>query len=295
MKVSAGEKVFYVINNTVLLLLSLTCVLPLLYIAATSFSSGTAIEAGRVYLWPVDFTPAAYEVLMVATQLPRYFANSLVVTLCGTALSMILTILCAYPLSKKYLFKRKRITLFIVFTMLFSGGVIPSYLLVKSLGLIDSYWALWLTTLISPYNMLIMKSFFENIPDELDDSARIDGCSELRLMVQIYLPLSKAVIATLCLFYGVTYWNMFLKVLLYINDSRSYTMPVLIQQIVFQLSQQLNIDGNADLRDISGANEVISESVKSAGVVILIIPMLVVYPFLQKYFVKGVTLGAIKG
>ncbi|WP_337102537.1 carbohydrate ABC transporter permease [Paenibacillus sp. YIM B09110] len=294
MKISTGEKAFYVINNILLLVISLTCLLPLLYIVATSFSSGAAINAGKVFLWPVDFTAAAYDVLIASTNLPRYFTNSVVVTLCGTAFSMIFTILCAYPLSKKYLFSRKKITFFVVFTMLFSGGVIPSFLLVKSLGLLDSYWALWLTTLISPYNMLIMKSFFESISDELNDAAKIDGCSEFRLMAQIYLPLSKAAIATISLFYGVAYWNMFLKVLMYINDTDGYTLPVLIQQMVFQL-QQLSVEGNAELSAIPGASEVISESVKSAGVVVLIIPMLIVYPFLQKYFVKGVMLGSVKG
>lgn len=294
MKISTGEKVFYAINNTIVFLISLSCLLPLLYIVATSLSSGSAIEAGKVYLWPVEYTPSAYKVLIASTNLPRYFINSVIVTLVGIVLSLIFTILCAYPLSKKQLFARKKITFFVVFTMLFSGGMIPSYLLVKSLGLMNSTWSIWLTSLISPYNMLILKSFFENIPDELEEAARIDGCSEIRLLLQIYLPLSKAVIATLCLFYGVAYWNMFLKVLMYISDSRKYTLPVLIQQMVFQL-KQINVDNNADLNSIADAGKVISESVKSAGVVVLIVPMLIVYPFLQKYFVKGVMLGSVKG
>ena len=173
--------------------------------------------------------------------------------------------------------------------------MIPAFLLVKSLGLIDSYWALWLTALISPYNMMVMKSFFENISDELDDAARIDGCNEVRLLIQIYLPLSKAVIATLCLFYGVSYWNSFLKVLLYINDSNEYTLPVMIQQMVFQLQQIQNTGNNVDVGAINNISMVVSESVKSAGVIVLIVPMLIVYPFLQKYFVKGVMLGSVKG
>ncbi|WP_438347980.1 carbohydrate ABC transporter permease [Paenibacillus sp. FA6] len=294
MKISAGEKTFYTINNIVIFIVSLTCLLPLLYIVATSFSSGSAIESGKVYLWPVDFTPAAYKVLIVSTDLFKYFKNSVVVTGVGVALSMVFTILCAYPLSKRKLFGRKKITFFVVFTMLFGGGMIPTYLLVKELGLMNSYWSIWLTTLISPYNMLIMRSFFENIPEELEESARIDGCSEWRILLQMYLPLSKAVIATLCLFYGVTYWNMFLKVLMYINDSKDYTLPVLIQQMVFQL-EQIKLGTNVDLGAVAGSSQVISESVKSAGVVVLILPMLIVYPFLQKYFVKGVMLGSVKG
>lgn len=170
---------------------------------------------------------------------------------------MIFTILCAYPLSKRKLFARRKVTFLIVFTMLFSGGLIPTYLLVKSLGLMNSYWSIWLTTLISPYNMLIMKSFFENISEELEEAARIDGCSEWRILLQMYLPLSKAVIATLCLFYGVTYWNSFLKVLMYINDSKGYTLPVLIQQMVFQL-EQIKLGTSQDLSAVSGSGEVIS-------------------------------------
>ncbi|GMX60984.1 carbohydrate ABC transporter permease [Paenibacillus elgii] len=295
MKISAGEKAFYSINNIVIFIVSLACLLPLIYIIATSFSSGLAIDAGKVYLWPVDFTTAAYKVLIVSTNLFRYFWNSIVVTVVGTVLSMIFTILCAYPLSKKKLFARKKITFFVVFTMLFSGGVIPAYLLVKSLGLMNSYWAIWLTSLISPYNMLIMKSFFENISEELEEAARIDGCSEWRILLQMYLPLSKAVLATLCLFYGVSYWNMFLKVLMYINDSKGFTLPVLIQQMVFQL-EQIKLGGsNSDLAAIAASGQVVSESVKSAGVVVLILPLLAVYPFVQKYFVKGVMLGSVKG
>ena len=295
MKPSFGEKIFYAVNNLVLFFAALSCLLPLLYIVATSLSSGDAITTGKVYVWPVDFTWAAYEVLMKATRLPDYFVNSVVVTVIGTSLSLTLSILCAYPLSKKNLMGRKKITFFVVFTMLFSGGIIPHYLLVKSLGLMNSYWALWLTSLISPYNMLIMKAFFENISEELDDAARIDGCTEVRILIQIYLPLSQAVIATLSLFYGVAYWNMFLKVLMYISDTKRFTLPVLIQQMIFQLNQQVNINGNPELSAVSDADKVITESVKSAGVVVLIVPMLLVYPLLQKYFVKGVMLGAVKG
>jgi putative aldouronate transport system permease protein len=294
LKISTGEKTFYNINNIVIFIVSITCMLPLLYIVATSFSSGSAIQSGKVYLWPVEFTPAAYKVLFVSTDIFKYFWNSVVLTGVGTVLSLVFTILCAYPLSKKKLFARKKITFFVVFTMLFAGGMIPSYLLVKSLGLMNSYWSIWLTMLISPYNMLIMKSFFENIPEELEESARIDGCSEWRILLQMYLPLSKAVIATLCLFYGVAYWNNFLKVLMYINDSKGFTLPVLIQQMVFQL-EQIKLGTSTDLGAVAGSSEVISESVKSAGVVVLILPMLAVYPFIQKYFVKGVMLGSVKG
>lgn len=294
MKKSLGERVFYFVNNSLLLLLSILCLIPLLYIVASSFSSGSALNAGKVFIWPVEFTTAAYQVLLKTSNLIRYFTNSVVLTLIGTALSVAITTLCAYPLSKNYLIGRNKIAFFVIFTMLFGGGMIPTFILVKSLGLMESYWSLWLTGLVSPYNMMIMRSFFENIPGELDEAAKIDGCGEWRLLGQIYLPLSKAVIATECLFYGVTYWNMYQKVMLYIHDTAKYTLPVFIQQMVFQL-QQLDLDTNMDAAAIAGSSNIVSETVKSAGVVVLIVPMLVVYPFLQKYFVKGVTLGAVKG
>lgn len=286
------DRTFHFFNALIVALLCALCIIPLLYTFASSLSSGAALNAKKVFLWPVDFTTAAYKLLITRSNILSLFKNSVVVTVVGTCLSLFFTILCAYPLSKKYLWQRKKISFFITFTMLFGGGMIPTFLLVKSLGLMNSYWALWLTGLISPYNMMIMRSFFEGIPDELDESAKIDGCGEFRLLAQIYIPLSKAVIATEVLFYGVGYWNMYQKVMLYIQDNKKYTLPVFIQQQVFNL-QQLDLD-TVEAASV-GASDIVSESVKSAGVMVLVIPMLIVYPFLQKYFVKGVTLGAVKG
>jgi putative aldouronate transport system permease protein len=204
---------------------------------------------------------------------------------------MLFTILAAYPLSKRYFIGRRFMTMLIIFTMLFSGGLIPSYLLVKSLGLIDSYWAIWLPGLVSAYNMLIMKTFFENVPEELLDSARMDGCGEWRLAVQIVLPLSAPVLATLALFYGVSHWNSFMNVLIYINDSSKYNLSVLIQQMVAQ-SSLMNELQNLQEED---RQLLTPESIRSAGMTVMLIPMIVVYPLLQKHFVKGVLIGAVKG
>lgn len=286
------DRTFHFFNALIVALLCALCIIPLLYTFASSLSSGSALNAKKVFLWPVDFTTAAYKLLITRSNIVNLFKNSALVTVVGTCLSLACTILCAYPLSKRYLWQRKKISFFITFTMLFGGGMIPTFLLVKGLGLMNSYWALWLTGLVSPYNMMIMRSFFEGIPDELDESAKIDGCGEFRLLAQIYIPLSKAVIATEVLFYGVGFWNMYQKVMLYIQDNKKYTLPVFIQQQVFNL-QQLDLD-TVEAASV-GASDIVSESVKSAGVMVLVVPMLIVYPFLQKYFVKGVTLGAVKG
>ncbi len=292
MNKKSEDRTFHFFNALIVALLCALCIIPLLYTFASSLSSGSALNAKKVFLWPVDFTTAAYKLLITRSNILNLFKNSALVTVVGTCLSLACTILCAYPLSKRYLWQRKKISFFITFTMLFGGGMIPTFLLVKSLGLMNSYWALWLTGLVSPYNMMIMRSFFEGIPDELDESAKIDGCGEFRLLAQIYIPLSKAVIATEVLFYGVGFWNMYQKVMLYIQDNKKYTLPVFIQQQVFNL-QQLDLD-TVEAASV-GASDIVSESVKSAGVMVLVIPMLIVYPFLQKYFVKGVTLGAVKG
>ena len=292
MRKTTDEKVVFVVVHVVIVFLCCLCLIPVLYSLAASLSSGAALDAGKVFLWPVDITFAAYNMLLKRNNLVQYFTNSVILTVVGTVLSVGATILCAYPLSKKYLWQRRKISFFATFTMLFGGGMIPTFMLVRNLNLIDSYWSIWLTGLISTYNMMIMRSSFESIPEDLAESARIDGCGEFRLLTRIYLPLSKANLATEVLLYGVGYWNMYQKVMLYMQNTKKYTLPVFIQQMVFNL-QQLDLD---TVEAVSlGASNIVSESVKSAGVVVLIVPMLLVYPFLQKYFVKGVTLGAVKG
>lgn len=292
MKKTLDEKIVFVVVHIIIVILCALCLIPVLYSLAASLSSGAALDAGKVFLWPVDITLSAYKMLLMRNNLVQYFSNSVLLTVVGTLLSLAATILCAYPLSKKYLWQRRKIAFIATFTMLFGGGMIPTFMLVRNLNLINSYWSIWLTGLISTYNMMIMRSSFEAIPEDLEDAARIDGCGEFRLLTQIYLPLSKANLATETLLYGVGYWNMYQKVMLYMQNTQKYTLPVFIQQMVFNL-QQLDLD---TVEAISmGASNIVSESVKSAGVVILIVPMLLVYPFLQKYFVKGVTLGAVKG
>ncbi|NWL88207.1 MULTISPECIES: carbohydrate ABC transporter permease [unclassified Paenibacillus] len=291
MRPTPSEKIFYGFNALFLGLWALTALVPLLHIVSLSFSSNHAILAGKVFIWPVEFSFDSYNALLKGTRVPDAFVNSLIITSVGVALNMLFTILAAYPLSKRYFIGRRFMTMLIIFTMLFSGGIIPSYLLVKSLGLIDSYWAIWLPSLVSAYNMLIMKTFFENVPEELLDSARMDGCGEWRLAVQIVLPLSAPVLATLALFYGVSHWNSFMNVLIYINDSSKYNLSVLIQQMVAQ-SSLMN-----ELQNLQEADRqmLTPESIRSAGMTVMLIPMIVVYPLLQKHFVKGVLIGAIKG
>ncbi|RAU92843.1 carbohydrate ABC transporter permease [Paenibacillus sp. YN15] len=290
MRLSKGDRLFYAVNYLLLTLAALSCLYPLVNIAAVSVSGNEAIISGKVYLWPVDITTQSYDILLKGTPILTSFRNSLIITLTGTLLCLLFTFLAAYPLSRRGFYGRRPFTLAIVFTMIFSSGVIPQYLLVKSLGLINSYWSIWCLGLISAYNMLIMKNYFESLPEELEEAARMDGAGEWTYIVRVVLPLSLPMVATLALFYGVGLWNSFMNVLIYINDVEKFNMSVLVQQMI--KSQSLTQDFALRPDEVQQATP---EGVKSAGVMVMIIPLLLVYPFIQKYFVKGAMIGAVKG
>lgn len=272
-------------------LIAVSCLLPMLHMFALSLSTNDAIVSGFVSLWPIGWNFETYHKLFTGTRILQAARNSVEVTVVGTFLSMLFTILAAYPLSRKFMYGRKFFNMLIVITMIFNGGLIPTYLVINSLGLINTYGALWLPGLISVYNMLVMRSFFNGFPEEIEEAARIDGCGEIRLMLQMILPLSLPVLAALTLFYGVGYWNSFFSVMIYINDSSKNTLAVLIQQMISsqQLLQEIANTSSEDLTSVT------PESIKAAGVFVMIVPMLILYPFLQKYFVKGVMIGSVKG
>jgi len=290
MKATKGEKIFYAINYLFLFLVGLSCLLPLLHIMALSVSSQGAVMSGRVIIIPVELSGESFRILFAGTPILRAFGNSVLITVVGVVLSMAGTVLAAYPLSRDHFYCRKFFTMLCVFTMLFSGGLIPNYLVVRSLGLINTYWALWLPGLVSTYNILLMRTFFKNIPAELEEAARIDGCNEAHLIFRIFLPLSLPALATLSLFYGVGYWNAFMSVLIYIIDTAKFNLSVLINNMIrnssFLTEQYVQME---DMVHIT------PEGVRAAGIMVMVIPMLMVYPFLQKYFVKGTMLGSLKG
>jgi ABC-type sugar transport system, permease component len=290
MRESYGDKITRIGISILLLLISISCLAPVINILSISFSGKQAVETGKVLLWPIDVTLQSYSALFEGTRVLASLWNGVVMTVGGVLISMVFTICAAYPLSKGYFYGRRTFTLMLLFTMVFTGGLIPTYLVVKSLGLIDSYWSIWMPGAVSTYNMLIMRSYFEGIEPEIEEAARIDGCREMSLLFRIVLPLSMPVIATLVLFYGVGYWNNFMNVLIYINSTEKYTITVLIQQMI--ASQSLLTES---LANDTTALELVPEGIKSAGIIVLILPMVLIYPFLQKYFVKGVMLGSVKG
>ncbi|PFG44285.1 putative aldouronate transport system permease protein [Isoptericola jiangsuensis] len=287
-RVSPGLRVFRVVNGIVLTTFALLCVIPFLNVLASSFATPGELATRSFILVPYDFTLDAYKYILATSTIFRAMGVSLFVTIVGTFVSLLLTSLMAYALSKKYLRGRRVINFLVVFTMLFSGGMIPTFIVVQSLGLIDSLWALILPVAINAFNFVIMRSFFQAIPESLEEAARIDGCSDLGTFFRIVLPLSLASIATIGLFYAVGYWNTYQNAILYINDSTKWPIQVLLRQIVIVAS---GVNGDASAVDVVPP----AQSVKMAVIVIATLPMLLVYPFIQRYFVKGALIGSVKG
>ncbi|KRE64925.1 carbohydrate ABC transporter permease [Paenibacillus sp. Soil750] len=269
---------------------SITCLVPFLYMIALSLSSNSAIVSQKVTLWPVEFTLETYKTILSDVEMIYTLGYSIVLTIVYTLICMFLTICAAYPLTKKRLKGRSFFLSILVITMYFSGGLIPSYLLVKNLGMMNSIWSLLLPGAMSVFNLIILKTFFSSLPESLEESASIDGCNELGILFRIVLPLSLPSIATLSLFYAVDRWNGFQDALFYITDKNLYPMQLKLYQII-TANQQLDTQQGEG----SVGAYIVPESLKAASVMFATVPILVVYPKLQKYFVEGVMTGAIKG
>ena len=281
-----------IILALVILLFSLSCLLPFINVAATSLSSKSAILGGKVSFWPVEPEITAYKAIFADPAMMRSLGFTILITVGYTALAMLLTILMAYPLSKSRLRGKKFFNFLALFTMYFSGGTIPIYLNIKELGLMDTPWALILPGALSTYNMIILKSFFTALPNELEEAAIIDGANDFQVLLQIFLPLSMASLATLTLFYAVGKWNSFQDALYYISNKAYQPLQLKLYHII-KGSQAVDVaamEGGSSTVATS-----ISESIEPASIIFATLPILVVYPFVQRYFVAGVTIGAVKG
>lgn len=287
---TASYRLFTWINNIGLLLLSLSCILPLIHILAVSFSGKAAADANLVTLWPIDFTFDAYEKTLNNDNFISALWMAVKRTILGTAITMSIVFMTAYPLSKESRsFKGRSIYAWVlVFTMLFNGGLVPMYILVQKLGLMNSIWALVLPMALNVYLIILMLNFFRTIPKELEEAAFIDGAGQFRTLVTVYLPLSMPAIATLSLFSMVWSWNEWFMGLIYITDRENYPLATFLQTIIVQQDMTQISNDPSDLADIA------QRTVKSAQIFIGALPILLVYPFLQKYFVKGIVLGAVK-
>ncbi|WP_211746186.1 carbohydrate ABC transporter permease [Paenibacillus sp. Marseille-Q4541] len=285
---SLGSKIFNIVNYMILLLFSLACLLPFVNVVASSFASTAEIVSKKFVLFPTTFSLDAYRYIFSTPTIFKGLGVSIGTTLVGTFVSMVLTALMAYGLSRKYLFGRNIINFLVVFSMLFSGGMIPTFLVVKMVGLIDSYWSLIIPTVINAFNLIIMRNFFQALPESLEESAKIDGANDFLILWKIMLPLALPSIATLSLFYGVHYWNTYMNAVLYLNDSEKWPLQVLLRQIVIVSS---GMEGDNSSVDIIPP----AQTIKMAVIVVATVPMLIAYPFVQKYFTKGALLGAVKG
>jgi putative aldouronate transport system permease protein len=276
---------FKIFNYTFFVIIGLLMFYPFWYVLMYSLSDPTKVTLNNLYLIPNGFTLNTYAAAFRKSIIYTGFLNSIIVTLVGTFLSMFLSVITAYPLSREHLKGKKFFFWMIMVTMLFNGGLIPTYLTVKSYGLIDTLGALILPKAIIVYNLLIVMKFFKNVPESLIESARIDGCGEIRILFKVVLPLSKSVLATVGLFYAVTNWNAFLPGMMYLNDRAKWTLQVVLRDMLDQTTSAIDTD------DLFTS----PENFKMATVMISVVPILCVYPFLQKYFTKGVMLGSVKG
>ncbi len=281
-----------IILIAVIMIFVLICVLPVINLASVSLSSKSAILRGDVAFFPVEPTPNAYVAIVRDASMIRSLFYTIELTLIYTAMAMVLTILLAYPMTKKRLRGRGFLSMFVIFTMYFNGGTIPTYLTIKDYGLINTMWSLILPGLISTYNMIILRSFISALPGELEEAAIIDGANDFQVLFKIILPLSLPAIATISLFYAVGKWNSFSDALYYISSEA-------LQPLQLKLYNLIKGSTTLDISTLEGNSAdlgySISESIESASIIFATLPILVVYPFLQRYFVSGVTVGAVKG
>lgn len=285
---SLSRKLFLITNYLFLTLLSLTMFLPFLNVIAQSFSGSGAIDRGEVMFWPVEFTWNYYQYVFDDQSIWRAFAISVYITVVGTAINLAATATLAYPLSRQEYVGRRVMLIVILLTMIFSAPLIPQFILMRELGLTNTLWALMVPTAISAFNLFVLRTFFAQLPSEIIDAARIDGCSELRTLWSIVLPLSKPALATVGIFYSVTNWNKYMDALYYINNRSLYPLQVKLRELL--ITDDLTDTGNL-------AFEVTSQSVQGVQMAVILVatvPIIILYPFLQRFFISGMLIGSIK-
>lgn len=288
-----GSRIFDVLNYVILTLIAFTTILPFIYIIGASFASEYELTTRPMFIIPQDVTTDAYKYIFSSNRILQAFGNSVFVTVCGTLINLFFTVTMAYALSKTRLRGRNFFLNMVIFSMFFSGGMIPGYIVNASwLGLKGSFWAILLPGAISAYNMMIVKNFFQGIPQELEESASLDGCTDIGILVKIVLPLSLPVLATFGLFYAVGHWNAYFGAMIYLNSNRDkWPLQVLLREIIIMANATAGEMANMDPDFVQPP----AQSVKMAVIVVSTVPIMCVYPFLQKYFVKGVMVGALKG
>jgi putative aldouronate transport system permease protein len=288
-KDTLGSRVFDVANAVVLVAVAVVTILPFIYVTAGSFAGEAELTERSFFLWPRRIVTSTYHYIFATDTFMRSLVITICVTAAGVVVQVLLTFTMAYPLSRRNMPGRNVVLNLVVFTMVFSGGLIPTYLIVRELGLLDTYWALILPLAINPFYLIIVKNFFQELPEELQEAAQVDGCTELGVFWRIVLPLSKPIMATMGLFYAVAIWNDFMSPLLYIDDSKKWTLQMFVRQVTIS-SDMANTVGQLDPNYHPP-----EQGLKFAVIVIATVPILMLYPFLQKHFAKGMLIGSVKG
>ena len=292
-KIGTGEKVFNVFNIMFMFIMMFVMFYPMWHVLCASFSDARLLSAhSGILLWPDGYSVSAYKLMAKNPMILRGYGNTLFILVFGLVLNMVMTSLAAYVLSRRNVMLNKPLTIIIVFTMYFSGGMIPSYLNIIQLGMENTLWAVIVPGAISTYNMIVLRTGFAAVPESLEESAKIDGASSLRILWQIILPLSMATVAVVTLYYAVTHWNSWFSAMLYLTDRNKFPLQLILREILINndtTSMVTAMDAGA------GDSSFVSETVKYAVIIVSVVPILCVYPFIQKYFTKGVTVGAVKG
>lgn len=281
---------FPVVSAVILTIVVVATLYPFLHMIAVSFSGDVYVMKNEITVWPKGFNVNMYELVLGDPKIWTAFRNTILYTALGTAISLAVTSMGAYALSRNQMAFRKSLTMLIVFTMFFGGGMIPTYLVVRSLGLVDTIWGMALPGAVSTWNLILMRTFFAGIPKELEESGRLDGLNDIGIFFRIMVPLSKASFATIALFYAVSMWNNFQLPLLYLRSPDLFPLQVLLRNLILA-----GTASSGDVTRIGGDNLIVEESLKYATIMVSTLPILVVYPFVQKYFVKGAMIGAVKG
>lgn len=288
-----SDNLFDFVITLILVLAVLVVAYPLIYVVSASFSSTTAVMAGKVWILPVEFSLAAYEAVFQYDSILTGYINAIIYTLCGTGLNLVLTVLCAFCLSRRDFYGRRVVGAMVLFTMLFNAGLVPNYLLIKDLKMLDTRWAIILPSAMSAWNVLLMRTYFSNsIPEELYEAASIDGCSVWRQLANIVIPLSGPIVSVIALYCAVGIWNSYFDAFLYLSSKELFPLQVVLRNIL--ILNQMDVTVTADLRDMA-SRQGMSNLLKYAVIVVSSVPLLCMYPFVQKYFVKGVMIGSVKG
>lgn len=292
---SSNDQIFYTVVTVFLTLIALIVLYPIIYVVSCSFSSPDSIMSGKVILWPVDFTLDGYNAVLGYKKVWIGFRNSIFYTVVGTLINMFMTIICAYPVSRKDMPGRNILMMMYSFTMIFGAGMIPNYLLVRDLKMLNTVWAILIPGAIGVYNMIIMRTYFmSSIPGELLEASKMDGCGDTKFLVSVVLPLSKPILAVVSMYYIVAHWNAYFKAFMYLSDENLYPLQIFLKEILVASKLEAAMLDDA-LVTSSASTSGLQYIVKYALIVVACLPMMIIFPFVQKHFVKGVMIGAVKG